>query len=159
MVRGFAGRPGTPPTGSKIVFSVPLLEQSTTGPAQGVSDIHVVGSNGTFRRLTRMHGWAQEPQWSTDGRMIFFSFVSNPCPPETPNRTTWVVNADGAGLRRWPVSLGDPRVQFGFPFDLSRAASQKTVFVGLDSTGASGVVTMMNLDGSRRKQLTKVWSP
>jgi hypothetical protein len=73
-------------------------------------------------------------------------------PGESSAQATWSVNTDGTGLARWPVNLGDPGAQFGFPFDLSRDG-QNTAFVGVDSTGQHGITTIMRVDGSGRKQL------
>jgi len=36
---------------------------------------------------------------------------------------------------------------------------QRTAFIGLDSTGTAGVLTVMNLDGSGRKQLSRKFQP
>jgi len=54
----------------------------------------------------------------------------------------------------WSARLDDPRVQFGYIFRLS-PNGQRTAFIGLDSTGAAGVLTVMNVDGSRCKQISR----
>ena len=59
----------------------------------------------------------------------------------------------GSNPRQWPVNFGDPRVQFSYPFALS-PDGEHVALVGPDATGRYGVIHMMRLDGTGRKQLT-----
>jgi Tol biopolymer transport system component len=142
------------PDGLSIVF-VTALNPSPDG-RYGWDIVTVPPSGRPHRLLAHIsQGFPDNAQWSADGSQVFFDFTPAPCPPgQSANRSTWVVSADGTGLRQWPVNLGDSRVQFGFPFELSRVG-QRTTFIGLDSTGTAGVLTVMNLDGSGRKELTR----
>lgn len=144
----YCGRASWSPDGATIAFV-------TAAAGQQTGDVYTMRSDGSnYMRLTRMEGIAGNPQWSLDGRTILFDFTPAPCLPENSgDRITYAINADGTGLRRWPVNLGDPRVTFAFPFELSRAVS-RVAFVGLDSGRKRGVIWTMNLDGSDRRQIT-----
>ncbi len=135
--------------GRTIVFSYTLSSGATY-------DLFLVNPDGSaYRRLTHLSGTALNPQWSGDDRTIFFDFTPAPCIPEgSPRRETWAINRDGSALRRWPVNLGNPDVFGGFPFSIDRNGS-RVAFVAPDSTEMYGVINVMNIDGSGRKQLTK----
>jgi len=143
------------PDGASISFFTTLHPNSGGSPPYH-SDLIVMAVDGvTWRRVITVGGIAENPQWSADGRMLFFDLTPSPLlPADTDATTTWVVNADGTGLRQWPVNLGDPRVQFAFPFQLDRTG-QRVAYVGLDSTGKRGVIWTMNLDGTHRHQVTR----
>lgn len=144
--------PAWSPDGQTVAF---VMNESP-----GSSNIFSIRVDGTqYRRLTSFPGYVGSPQWTPDSRMIFFDMNPPPClPSHTSNHTTWRVNADGSGLQQWPVKLDDPRVQFGYMFRLS-PNGQRTAFIGLDSTGTAGVLTVMNLDGSGRRQLSRRFQP
>jgi len=144
--------PAWSPDGQTVAFVV--------NASPGSSNIFSVRIDGTqYRRLTSFPGYVGSPQWSPDSRRIFFDMNPPPCLPSlTANHRTWRVNADGTGLQQWPVTLDDARVQFGYMFRLS-PNGQRTAFIGLDSTGTAGVLTVMNLDGSGRKQLSRKFQP
>jgi Tol biopolymer transport system component len=146
------------PDGKSIVF-VTALNPSPDG-RYGYDIVAVPPLGGPHQLIAHITGGTPDnAQWSADGSKVFFDFTPAPClPGDSANRSTWVVNADGTGLHQWPVNLGDPRVQFGFPFELSRVG-QRTAFIGLDSTGTAGVLTVMNIDGSGRKQLSRKFQP
>jgi len=142
------------PDGTSIAFFTSLT--SATNLAEMRSDLIMLSADGTsWRRVITVDGIAENPQWSPDGRKLFFALTPPPCLPNDSGLTaTWVVNTDGTGLRQWPVNLGEPRVTFAFPFALSRVG-QRVAFVGLDGTATGGVIWAMNLDGTGRRQLTQ----
>lgn len=138
--------------GTTLVFTLGL---SDTPGRDIYTEIFAIRADGTnLRRLTFLRGSADNPQWSADGRLIFFDFAPEQCPPgHSLNRSTWIMRPDGSGLREWPVNLGDPLVPFSYPFQLS-PDGEHVAFVGADATGRYGVIHMMKLDGSGQKQLT-----
>lgn len=143
----FGGRADWSPDGQSLVFI-----SGTGNLSANVFTMRLDGSS--YRQLTNFKGIAMNPQWSADGSMIFFDFTPPPCLPEhSADRRTYAMNADGSGLRRWPVNLGDPRVTFAFPFDLG-SIGDVVAFVGLDSGRKRGVIWTMKLNGSDRRQLT-----
>ncbi len=140
----YGGHPSWSGDGRTLVFSVAEARHS---------NLYTLRLDGTqHRRITNLTGYPANPQWAPDRGRIFFDFTPPPCFPSA-DRTTWLVAPDGTALARWPVNLGDPRVQLGFPFALSRDG-QRVAFVGLDTTGTYGVIWMMRIDGSDRRQLS-----
>jgi Tol biopolymer transport system component len=142
------------PDGSRIAYFTWVGAQRD--PSQLQSDLIVISSDGvSWGRIITVSGTAQHPHWSSDGQKLFFDLTPSPLlPGDTGATTTWVVNLDGTGLRKWPVNLGDPRVTFAFPFQLDQSGL-RVAFVGLDATGKRGVIWTMNLSGTNRKQLTR----
>ena len=128
-----------------------------TSPGSTLStDVWVIGVDGSRqRRLTRLVGIASNPQWTPDGRSILFDYSPSPrCyPTGQMGRSTWVVGGDGSGLREWVPNLGDPHVTKGYPFEL-KADGEEVAGVALDSTGTIGVIRIMRLDGSGKRQIT-----
>jgi len=141
------------PDGQAVAF----VRGENEGRSSNIFSMRVDGTQ--YRRLTSFPGYAGSPQWTPDSRAIFFDMNPPPCEPSaTSNHATWKVNADGTGLQQWPVLLDDPRVQFGYTFRLS-PNGQRTAFIGLDSMRTAGVLTVMNVDGSGRKQLSRKFQP
>lgn len=138
------------PDGSSIAFFTSL--NAAPDPSMATANLVVVPLDGSaYQQLTSLRGSAQNPQWSPDGQQLFFDYAPASCPRD---RSTWVVNADGTGLRQWPTNLGDPRAQFGFPFEVSRDGL-RSAFVGVDSSGTAGVIWCVDLSRTNRKQLTR----
>jgi Tol biopolymer transport system component len=143
------------PDGTTVVFS---RGRGQIAPDRSVAIVYELfllrPGDGEFHQLTNLDGSANNPQWSPDGQRIFFDFAPEPCDPgHSLNRTTWVMVPDGSNPQQWPVNLGNPRVQFSYPFALSPDGAH-VAFVGPDATGNYGVIHMMRLDGTGRKQLT-----
>lgn len=132
-----------------------VLSSSSTGG--GTSDVFVLTiADSACRQLTHLNGLAANPQWSGGGRTILFDFTPAPCPPVgSADRATWAVDADGSNLVRWPANLGDPRVFGGFPPGIS-IDGRRVAIVGVDSAGRAGVIQVMNVDGSNKRQLTSL---
>jgi hypothetical protein len=104
--------------------------------------------------LTSLGGSARNPVWSSTGDAVYFDFIPGPCHLLEARRETWVMRAGGGGTGRWAVNLGDPGVALSFPFALGGPFDRCAVG-RRDSTGSYGVIFAMNLDGSRRTQLTR----
>jgi Tol biopolymer transport system component len=138
--------------GRQLVFAVPLRER-VGSTDRDILEIFLMDADGSdYRRLTHLQGSAENPQWNAEDNAIVFDFT--PClDVVAPERSTWTIRSDGSGLRRRSVNLGDPRVQFGFPFALSPDGS-RVAFIGRDPTGTMGVLWTMNPDGRNRRQLT-----
>lgn len=140
------------PDSAILVFSSGVSRGTATETYWEIFSVRADGSD--FRQVTFLNGSANNPQWSTDGQFVFFDFAPEKCPPgHSLNRKTWVMRSDGSDPRVWPVSFGNPSVQFSYPFALS-PDGQHVAFVDADATGRFGVIHMMRLDGTGRKQLT-----
>lgn len=136
------------PNGRYIIISTPLTERV-------IYELFVVAPDGSgYRRLTALGGSAMNPAWTADGSQVFFDFIPGPCHMTESHRETWVVNSDGSGARRWSVNFGDPGVMLSYPFALA-GTPDRCAAGGRDSLGGSGVIILMNLDGSHRVQLTR----
>jgi Tol biopolymer transport system component len=154
-------RIGTParmsPDGQRLTFAVAVTETTGQVPNRDIRTIRelvVVDRDGSnYRRITSLHQHSAWPQWWSDSRRIFFDRAPYECGPNQNGRSTWVINEDGTGLRKWSANLGDNDVQFGFPFALSPDGT-RAAFIGKDSTRTLGVLCIRNLDGTCRKQLT-----
>ncbi len=154
---GLATWNGTPPSispdGQRLTFSM-VLTEGTGWDRKSFREVYVVNRDGSnYRRITWLRGYAFYPQWWADGRHIFFDRAPYECGPQHGGRTTWVISEDGTGLQEWGVNLGDPDVQFGFPFVLT-PDGRRVAFVGKNPTATMGVLWVMNLDGTGRRQLT-----
>ena len=143
----FGDYPVWSPDGSRIAF---MSEMSGSG-----GNICIIGvGGGPLRQLTHLSGYCADLQWSTDGQTIYFHFTPSPSAFGDPATTSsWVVHADGSGLRQLPFDLGDRRVHFWFQFSLSHPGD-RVAYTGMDSTGRGGVIWTMDSDGRNRRQLT-----
>lgn len=140
------------PDGRRIAMSwdLPYVPDQLT-----VWEIFVMNVDGTdYHRLTYLDGNADDPQWSPDGKRLYIDF--SPCKDAIhAERMTLEVSAENGGATpRFPL-LGDTRVQFGYKSEIS-PDGQRVAFTGLDRTGTVGVLKVMNLDGSRERELTRV---
>lgn len=128
------------------------------GVASGIYELFVMNTDGTgYHRLTDLGGQVLNPQWTRDGRRLFFDLTPRYCgPTNSANRTMWIVNADGTNPHAGPITLGDTNVQFGFPFSLAPDGIH-IAYIGLDRLGLNGVVRTMTIYGTERRQITPNW--
>ena len=133
------------PDGQRIVLSWPAV----------ASQLYVMNRDGSdYHAITQLGGTALNPQWSPDGRTIWFDFTPTPCQPEgSLRRKTWTVSSDGSNALEWSANLGDPMAQFGFPFVLS-PDGRKAAYVGVDASGIDAEIWTTNVNGSARRQIS-----
>lgn len=131
------------PDGSLIVFA-------RTGPdGTEIATMNVDGSN--IRFLTSLHGGAEKPAWSPDGRRIAFSKLT----PDTviagvrrSAQAVYVMNADGSGLMQLsPASVYDSSPTW------SPDGKQLAIMRSTDE-GVNFDIYIMNADGSGAHAIT-----
>ena len=117
-------------------------------PFGGHHDIYVMNADGSGkRRLTSSPAGDNFPAWSPDGKKIAFISNRDPAPGSgrNPPWHIYVMNADGSGKRRLPVSSGKDS------YDLSPSWSPdgRRIAFALDDE-----IYVMNADGSGQRRLT-----
>jgi dipeptidyl aminopeptidase/acylaminoacyl peptidase len=109
--------------------------------------------------LTALH-WIADPQISPDGTRVAFTRAWVDAEADEYRTAIWIVDADGAGLRR--LSSGERDSQPRWSPDGSRLA-----FVRVTEAGKPGQIFMLSMEGGEASPLTKLekgasdpaWSP
>jgi len=134
-------------------------------------DIFEAGLDGRpVKKLTSALGYDAEGSWSPDGKLIAFSSNRHAYTEELSPRDQavtkrdksammdiYIMNADGAGVRRLTREMGYDGGPFFSP------DGKKIVWRRFSEDGATAEIFTMNVDGTDQKQITRLgvmsWAP
>ena len=124
------------------------LAYTQMGGTHNQDDVYLIGTDGTAQtRLTDVHGCAEAPAWSPDGRTIALHRASG-----TVSLTQlWVMNADGSQARQL-TSDGVGALQPAWSPDGKRIAF--TSFFPPENASLPAHIYVIDADGSGRQQVT-----
>jgi len=153
----FSMAPALSPDGSKVAFSVAVLETGHGGGVVSDFEIYTADVDGTGAFNVTNHpefdGW--RPAWSPDGTKLAFSSTRG----DPANADIYIINVDGTDLQRLTVDPGD---------DISPAWSPDGSRIAFASNRDGDYdIYVMNLEGTVVAQLTRgsareewpAWSP